>query len=64
MNPFFVFHFIRNLVAGKDRKKSPERQYTESGYYRGQDYDEHVYDRGEDHGLDKDGERPDGKRDD
>lgn len=64
MNPFFVFQFIRNLATRKKEKKKGGHKpdYTRTKYYRGQDYDEHVYDRGEDRGL-KDGEESEKERD-
>lgn len=54
MNPFFFFQVLRDMVSGQKKKKKPRKftpNYTKSKYYRGQDYDDHVYDRGEDHGL-------------
>mgnify|MGYP000572020577 CR=1 FL=1 len=53
MNPFFVVQMIRNLLTGESRRRKPRPgpDYTGSKYYRGQDYDDHVYDRGEDCGL-------------
>lgn len=65
MNPFFIFQMLGNLVRGK-KKPTPKctPDYTKSKYYRGQDYDDHVYDRGEDCGLDDCGEDKPKKRKD
>lgn len=64
MNPFCVIQMLKNLVTGKKDNTCHKPDYTGTKYYRGQDYDDHVYDRGEDCGLDDCSERKKRKKKD